>query len=53
MCLRRNIQPISGQNFVANYVNSSYSDATNDYMGMDTFSIAEYTLRNIALRAGQ
>lgn len=36
-----------------NYVGGQYSDTAGDYMGMDTFSVAEYTLRNIILHAGQ
>ncbi len=36
-----------------NFVGGVYSDAANDYMGMSTFSVAEYTLRNVILRAGQ
>lgn len=36
-----------------NYVGGQYTDTAGDYMGMDTFSVAEYTLRNVILHAAQ
>ena len=36
-----------------NYTDGVYTDSTVDYYGMDTFSVAEYTLRNVILHAAQ
>ena len=51
----------SGRTFAAtveaaasiNYIDGVYTDSTVDYYGMDTLSVAEYTLRNVILHAGQ
>ena len=51
----------SGRTFAAtveaaksiNYIDGVYTDSTVDYCGMDTFSVAEYTLRNVILHAAQ
>ena len=36
-----------------NYTDGVYTDTTTNYYGMDTLSVAEYTLRNVVLHAGQ